>query len=69
MGIQSYMTTWDKFYVAVGIIASIGVFAVCSVAAENLEGWIKVLVTVLACLNLMGVIGLAQSVKNKGRKK
>ena len=62
------MSTWDKIYMVVGIVASIGVFSVCNVLAENLEGWIKVLVSVLACLNAVGVIGLAQSVKNKGKK-
>ena len=62
------MTTWDKIYMVVGIVASAGVFAVCNIVAENLEGWIKVLVSVLACLNLVGVLGLAQSVKNKSKK-
>lgn len=62
------MTTWEKVYVALGVIGSVATFAICNTVAENLEGWIRIVISVLAAVNLAGTLGLMQCLTKRAKK-
>ena len=62
------MTTWEKVYVALGFIGSIATVTICNTVADNLEGWIRIVISVLAAVNLAGTLGLMQCLMKRAKK-
>ena len=65
------MKTWEKVRVAVSIIAAAGVFGVCFVLYENeaLPLWLRILVAVLAVVNMVCTYWSMQDMVKRNKKK
>lgn len=62
------MTTWEKIYVALGVIGTIATFAICNTVADNLGGWFRIVISVMAAVNLAGTLGLMQCLLKRAKK-
>ncbi len=62
------MTKWEKVYVALGVIGSCATFVICNTVADNLEGWLRIVISVLAAVNLAGTLGLMQCLSKRAKK-
>ncbi len=65
------MSTGEKIYMVISIIAAAGVFGICSVISNNqaLPLWLRITVEVLSVLNLICVYHYLQNTRKSEKDK